>query len=77
MTDVSKHLLVPNHSKLSDAEKAKLFEKFSVTVRELPKITSADPAILKLGVKAGDIIKIERDSETAGKAIHYRVVIDA
>lgn len=74
--DITKHLLVPKHSKVSEAEQKKLLEKYSITLRQLPKIQKDDPAIAKLGVKAGEIIKIERDSKTAGKTYYYRVVAE-
>lgn len=74
--DVNKHLLVPKHAKLSDSEKEKLLTKFNVSVQELPKISKEDPAIAKLSVKIGDIIKIERESKTAGQAHYYRAVVE-
>jgi DNA-directed RNA polymerase subunit H len=74
--DVSKHILVPKHSKVSDSEKKKLFEKYNINGKELPRIFKEDPAIVKLSVKVGDIIKIERESQTAGVAKYYRVVVD-
>lgn len=74
--DVSKHILVPKHSKLSDSEKNKLLEKYNINVLELPKILKEDPAIAKLDVKVGDVIKIERKSKTAGTSDYYRVVIE-
>ena len=33
-----------------------------------------DPAIVDLKPKAGDVIKITRESQTAGVAVYYRVV---
>ena len=75
-TDISKHYLVPKHTKLSDAEKGKLLDNLSISTKELPKIMKSDAAIAKLSVKEGDLIKIERESKTAGKAIYYRVVVD-
>ena len=74
--DVSKHSLVPKHTKVSDAEKVKLFEKYLISARELPKILKNDPAIAKLNVKPGDIIKIERISQTAGISNYYRAVVE-
>lgn len=74
--NVGKHVLVPKHSKLSETEKKKLLETFSVNIYSLPKIVKIDPAIVKLEVKAGDIIKVERASKTAGVAYYYRVVVD-
>lgn len=74
--DITSHNLVPKHSKVSDSEKEKIFEKYSITTKELPKIFKSDPAIAGLSVKIGDIIKVERESKTAGVSIYYRVVID-
>ena len=70
-----KHALIPKHSKLSEKDKKKLFEEYNVGYKELPKILKTDPAIAHLDVKSGDIIKIERNSQTAGKSIFYRGVI--
>ena len=74
--DVNKHFLVPKHSKASEAEVKKLFEKYHINSISLPKILREDPAIIKLNLTAGDIVKIERNSKTAGKTIYYRVVIE-
>ena len=73
--DVTKHVLVPKHTKLSQKEKENLFEKYDISEAELPKISKKDPAIAHLKVKSGDVIMIERESVTAGKAIFYRVVV--
>ena len=35
-----------------------------------------DPAILGLGVKPGDMIKITRSSPTAGESLYYRYVVE-
>ncbi|MBU0460680.1 MAG: DNA-directed RNA polymerase subunit H [Nanoarchaeota archaeon] len=74
--DVTQHNLVPKHKKLSDTEKEKLFAKFNITNIELPKIALSDPAIEKLGVKIGDIIVVERESQTAGVTHYYRAVVE-
>ena len=72
--DIRKHILVPEHSKLTKQEIQKLLEKYKIVLNDLPKILLTDPAIEKLNVKPGDVIKITRDSPTAGKSIYYRVV---
>ena len=71
------HILVPKHSKLSETEKKQLFEKYNISLKELPKILKKDPAIADLKVKEGDVIKIERNSPTAGKTVYYRGVVNA
>ena len=73
---VEKHILVPKHSKLSEKDKQELFEKYNITFKELPKINKKDPAIAELDIKSGDVIKIARESPTAGKAVFYRGVIN-
>ena len=72
--DIRKHILVPEHSKLTKQEIQELLEKYKIVLNDLPKILLTDPAIEKLNVKPGDVIKITRDSPTAGKSIYYRVV---
>jgi len=69
-------MLIPKHTKLSDSQKEKLIEKYNVSLKQLPRIFKADPAIQSLNVKSGDIIKIIRDSMTANEAVFYRVVVD-
>ncbi len=75
--NVKDHVLVPKHSKLSEAEKKVLFEKYSLDLRDLPKIFLSDPAIVELNVAEGDIVKIVRKSFTAGETVFYRRVVNA
>ena len=42
------------------------------SVSQLPIIKKTDPVAKFLGMKRGDICKIYRVSETAGKTIYYR-----
>jgi DNA-directed RNA polymerase subunit H len=70
------HNLVPKHTKLSAAEKTKFLESNNLTIRELPKIIISDPSLGSLLASAGDIIKVERASPTAGVTHYYRVVIN-
>lgn len=72
---VKSHVLIPKHIKLSEKEKKELFEKYNISLKELPKIKKNDPAIAQLNAEVGDVIKIIRKSPTAGEAIFYRGVI--
>ena len=72
---VSEHMLVPEHKKLTKEEKDELLEKYSITVKELPKILKNDPAINHLSLDVGDVIKITRKSPTMGRAVYYRVIM--
>ena len=75
--DITKHTLVPKHSKANEKEKKELLEKYSATLKDLPKILINDPSIQNLSIKEGDIIKIERKSLTAGEYVFYRRVVNA
>jgi DNA-directed RNA polymerase subunit H (RpoH/RPB5) len=74
--DISKHIMVPKHTKLNQKETKELFEKYNISFINLPKILIDDPAIQALGLKEGDIVKIERFSETSGISYYYRGVVN-
>ncbi|MCP3685668.1 MAG: DNA-directed RNA polymerase subunit H [bacterium] len=75
--DVKKHILVPKHTKLSEKDKQELFKKYNITAEQLPKILKNDAAIAGMGLKPGDVIKVVRESPTAGESIFYRVISNA
>lgn len=72
--DISTHIFVPKHFKLSDEEKQKLLDKYNISEVQLPKISKSDPAIQKMEIKSGDVIKIIRNSPTVGEMEYYRIV---
>jgi DNA-directed RNA polymerase subunit H len=74
--DLKKHVLVPKQSKLSEKDKKELLEKYKISVFDLPLISIKDTAIKGLDVKAGDVVKIVRQSPTAGESIFYRSVVN-
>jgi len=76
-SDITQHVLVPNHTKLSEQKKADVLKKYNISVYQLPQILKSDPAIARLNPKPGDVIKIVRKSQTAGKHVFYRVVVSA
>ncbi len=73
--EISKHQLVPKHSKVSDAERKSVLEHYHTPATAFPKIFKSDPAIARLDVKEGDLVRIERQSKTAGTTMYYRVVV--
>ena len=66
------HTLQPKHTKLKSEEVKKLLEKYNISVPQLPKIKSSDPAAPD-GCEKGDVIKLERKEEDKVN-IYYRVV---
>ena len=72
--NILKHNLVPEHVILSDEEAEEVLDKLKIRPDQLPKILPDDPVVKAIGAKLGDILKITRNSETAGIFVAYRVV---
>ena len=71
------HIDVPKHQIMTRNDAEEVLEKFHCKATDLPLIFVNDPAIVGLGVKPGDMIKITRKSATAGESFYYRYVIEA
>lgn len=74
--DIFDHELVPKHEILSPDEREKLLGEYKVQPYQLPRIRTSDPAVKAIGARAGDIVKIIRKSDTAGKYLAYRYVVE-
>ena len=74
--DVLSHQLVPKHEILPEKDHEKTLKSFNIQKDQLPKILISDPAVKRIGAKVGDIVKITRNSPTAGVSEIYRFVID-
>lgn len=72
---IGKNFLVPKHEIVQDEKREELLKKFNSKIERFPQILSDDPAIVEIGAKKDDLIKITRKSITAGISIYYRVVM--
>jgi len=73
--NVLEHELVPDHEVISDEEAEEVLEEYDIKPSQLPKLDKKDPVAKEIDADPGDVVKITRDSETAGKSIAYRYVI--
>lgn len=72
----SKHSLVPKHTKLSQEESLEVMEKYMIKSKtQMPYISHNDVMAKRLGLKQGDIIKIDRYNENSGLSFGYRVCV--
>jgi len=69
------HILVPVHEILKKEEAERILKTLNIEKEQLPKIKVDDPVAVEIGAKVGDIIKIIRESPTAGKSVAYRLVV--
>jgi len=73
VVNITKHELVPKHTLLSKKDRKNLLDRYKIRDSQLPKILISDPVAKYLGLKRGDVVKITRESETAGRYITYRI----
>ena len=70
------HVDVPKHEIMIRKDAEEVLKKYHCKTTDLPLIFANDPAIVGLGVKPGDMIKITRKSATAGESLYYRYVVE-
>jgi DNA-directed RNA polymerase subunit H len=75
------HDLVPEHAILSEKEAEVVLKELRINADQLPKIRKDDPVLNTLEmtgqeIKEGQIIKITRNSESAGVCIVYRMIVE-
>lgn len=75
MVNISKHVLVPKHELCDEEEKQMVLRKYRAKEQQLPKILVSDPMAKYLGARKGNLVKITRDSTTAGEYVVYRLAI--
>ena len=71
-----KHVLVPLHERLSEAEAKKIMDVYMVKQKiNMPIISRNDVIARWLGLRQGDIVRITRHNETSGIYYYYRCCV--
>lgn len=74
--NIYEHVLVPKHEIATSEEREKILSEYRVQPYQLPRLKASDPAVKAIGAKPGDLIKVTRDSPSAGKYVSYRYVVE-
>jgi DNA-directed RNA polymerase I, II, and III subunit RPABC1 len=73
--NITKHILVPKHTKISEDDIRKLLAELYIQNKfHLPIMLKSDPITRYLDLSSGDVCKITRYSPTSGEYFSYRVV---
>ena len=74
--NILNHQYVPPHTILSKEETDEMMKKYNVADKsQLPDISRYDPVALAIGMRPGDVCKIDRPSKSAIHSTYYRVCV--
>ena len=72
--DIEAHMLVPKHEIMTEEEISEEFSDVDYDFKDLPKIRANDPVVEAIGAEPGNVLRITRESQTAGEFVTYRIV---
>ena len=74
--NILNHQYVPPHTILSKEQLDEMMKKYNVGDKsQLPDISRYDPVALAIGMRPGDVCKIDRPSKSAIHSTYYRVCV--
>ncbi|XP_038903402.1 DNA-directed RNA polymerase V subunit 5A [Benincasa hispida] len=74
LVNITKHALKPNHQVLSEEEKQKLLQQYSIEEKQLPRMLRMDAVARYYGLEKGQVVKVTYDGDMTRSHVTYRCV---
>ncbi|KAG8648985.1 DNA-directed RNA polymerases IV and V subunit 5B isoform X2 [Manihot esculenta] len=74
LVNITKHVLKPKHEVLTDQEKQKLLEKYSIEEKQLPRLLKGDAIVRYYGLEKGQVVKVTYCEDITESHVTYRCV---
>ncbi|XP_057467204.1 DNA-directed RNA polymerase V subunit 5A-like [Actinidia eriantha] len=74
LVNITKHEFKPKHRVLTDKEKKKLLEKFTLEEKQLPRMLQKDAIARYYGLEKGQVVKFTYSDDITESHISYRCV---
>jgi DNA-directed RNA polymerase subunit H (RpoH/RPB5) len=72
--NILEHTYVPKHTILTDQETQQMMDKYNIAHPDmLPNISRYDPVAMAIGMRPGQVCRIDRFSKTAVNTPYYRI----
>ncbi|KAM7258827.1 hypothetical protein ACFE04_014568 [Oxalis oulophora] len=74
LVNITKHVLKPKHQVLTEQEKQKLLQEYSIDEKQLPRLLKKDAIAKYYGLEKGQVVKVTYDDEIIESHFTYRCV---
>ncbi|KAE8721101.1 DNA-directed RNA polymerase V subunit 5A [Hibiscus syriacus] len=74
LVNITKHVLKPRHQVLTEHEKQRLLQKYSIEEKQLPRLLKKDAIARYYGFEKGQVVKVTYGGEITESHVTYRCV---
>lgn len=75
LINISKHVFVPKHTILNDEEITEVCNKYNIVKHNLHRILSQDPMSKYLGLRIGQVVKVNSSNPIVGYTPSYKICV--